>query len=164
MNKKKMLYTSSITEDDLKYSRENMIEDGIENLSEESVYENAVFHNAFDFEDFKDAIESMILTDILCIASLGLWNGRVYGYKVIRHSILDIIQGDYVDIYLEDGDIHMDDTHHDGSNHYVFREIKDNVDIDKLLNDIYSGKELSNQKLSYYKKSIYPAFAELYGI
>jgi len=69
--------------------------------------------------------------DLIVIADLGLWNGRVSGYKVIPNATLadaiSVCEGDIIDWYVEDGEMKIDDIHHDGVNHYVFRAWKDGV-------------------------------------
>ena len=79
--------------------------------------------------------------------SLGRWNGRVSGYKMIDSgNIKDCLYSDtdytewYVDKY---GDLRADAVHHDGTNHYLYRVFKDGVtdtQIENLQDKIYNGK------------------------
>ena len=75
---------------------------------------------------------SIPLGDLIVIADLGLWNGRKKAYKVIPNATLadaiTVAEGDYIDWYVEDGEMKIDDVHHDGTNHYLFRTWKDGVD------------------------------------
>ena len=104
---------------------------------------------------------------ILVIADLGRWNGRFQGYKVIGSNLQDIMtaatKDDDFHIYSDGKDIRAEGRHHDGTNYYLFREIKDGVDINALLDDIYNGKEISNRRLGYYTKSLAPYVASVYG-
>lgn len=164
--KKITLYDCKIEDELIEDIKQNFELEGIEDVDEEMIQEEAYFLKDVYFEDLQKEIKDFKLNDVLCLANLGLWNGRKPGYKVVDGSILNqgVFSDSYYSIFLEDNDLRAVDPHHDGTNYYIFREIKDNVNIDNLLNDIYSGKEISKQKLSYYTKSIYPAFAELYGI
>ena len=103
---------------------------------------------------------------IIAIANLGLWNGRKKGYKILSSNVNSILSGfdcDYIEIYADRYNIKFKGYHHDGQNYIEFREIKDNVNIDNLLNDIYEGKEISRQKINYYTKSIRHYVADVYG-
>ena len=83
---------------------------------------------------------------IICIADLGLWDGRKRGYRMIRgktvNQILTVQQGDYFKVFYdsETDDVKAVDTHHDGTNHYTFREVRKNKDISILQDLIYNGK------------------------
>lgn len=84
---------------------------------------------------------------IIVIGDLGLWNGRVHGYKMIDSgNIKDCLYSDcdmnewYVD---KNGDLRCTAVHHDGWNHYLYRTFKDGVtdsQIEKLQDKIYAGK------------------------
>ena len=121
------------------------------------------------YEYFQDEVTNLnIKTDnnIIAIASLGLWNGRKKGYKILSSNVNSILSGfdcDYIEIYADRYNIKFKGYHHDGQNYIEFREIKNNVNIDNLLNDIYEGKPISRQKLNYYTKSIRHYVADAYG-
>lgn len=84
---------------------------------------------------------------IIVIGDIGRWNGRVMGYKDIPSgNIRDCLYADtdytewYVDKY---GDLRADATHHDGTNHYLYRVFKDGVSetqMENLRDKIYHGK------------------------
>ena len=83
---------------------------------------------------------------ILEIADLGRWNCRSSGYKEIESgNIRDCLYSDtdlitwFVD---KNGDLRCDATHHDGTNHYLYRTYKDDAtdeQIDALKDMIYEG-------------------------
>ena len=137
-----------------------------EKLDEYEKYEKIA--NLLD-EYFQDeAINLNIITDnnIIAIASLGLWNGRKKGYKLLSNNVNSILNGfdcDYIEIYADKYNIKFKGIHHDGQNYIEFREIREGVNIDNLLNDIYTGKTISRQKLNYYTKSIRHYVADAYG-
>lgn len=103
---------------------------------------------------------------ILVIADLGLWNGRKQGYKIIdSQNIKNILDSDceYVEWYGDGYNIRCTASHHDGTNHYLYRIIREDRKIDNLLNAIYNGEEITNKKLNYYTKSLYKDVANVYG-
>lgn len=104
---------------------------------------------------------------ILVIADLGLWNGRKSGYKVLTtQNVGDILSthcGDYATYYADCDDVRCDDTHHDGTNHYIFRELVGSEDeCQPLLEAIFYGMDYSVE-LRKYSRSILPYVAGVYG-
>jgi hypothetical protein len=103
---------------------------------------------------------------ILVIADLGLWNGRRGGYKIIEsRNIKDILYSDcdLVEWYGDGHNIKCTAVHHDGRNHYLYRVIREDRNIDNLLDAIYNGEEITSSKLNYYTKSLYKNVANVYG-
>jgi hypothetical protein len=103
---------------------------------------------------------------ILIIGDLGLWNGRVNGYKIIEsRNIKNILSSDceYVEWYGDGYNIRCTGHHHDGTNHYLYRVIREDRNIDNLLDAIYNGEEISRRKMNYYTKSLYKDVANVYG-
>ena len=103
--------------------------------------------------------------DILVIADLGLWNGRRQGYKILHGNVSNIFTTgeDYTEWYSDGYNIKAIAGHHDGDNRYLYREIKNNKNIGRLLSDIYEGKKITRQRLNYYTKSLHPCVAKIYG-
>lgn len=103
---------------------------------------------------------------ILVIADLGLWNGRKSGYKILGTNIHDILHSthcDYMEFYGDGNDIKCTAHHHDGTNHYLYRVIREDRNISKLLDAIYYGEEITRRKLNYYTRSLYKDVATVYG-
>jgi hypothetical protein len=105
---------------------------------------------------------------VLVIADLGLWNGRKQGYKILGtnlNNIFDINSRgfDYAEFYGDGYNIKGIEHHHDGTNYYEYRVIRENRDIDKLLDAIYNGEEITRKKLNYYTRSLYKDVAKIYG-
>ena len=105
---------------------------------------------------------------ILIIGDLGLWHGRVSGYKLLGNNIKEIFNinsrgFDYADFYGDGYNIRATEAHHDGVNHYLYRVIREDRNIDNLLDAIYRGEEISRSKLNYYTKSLYKYVKEIYG-
>lgn len=117
----------------------------------------------YEFE--KMTLDYELDNDILAIADLGLWNGRTSGYKILSDNLNNIlnVNGDVIEVYAENGNIRAKATHHDGTNYILFRKIRDDRDIDKLLDRLYEGKPVSPSLLNYYTESLYPQVGEIYG-
>ena len=102
---------------------------------------------------------------IIC-ASLGLWHGRVNGVGKILDTtnIADLLSADYddVDWYCDDKDFKGRMYHHDGTNHYIYRELKDDVDEDEIFHLMYE-REFDEEAMEKYSTSILPYIAEVYG-
>lgn len=80
--------------------------------------------------------------DIVCIASLGLWNGRRTGYKRMNTGnigeCLYFNDGDYGEFFVdEDGEFCGIEHHHDGTNYYTFRAIPYGADEDEIEDALY---------------------------
>lgn len=103
---------------------------------------------------------------ILVIADLGLWYGRKPAYRIIDSgNAKDILSFtyDYAEFYGDGYNIRGTEVHHDGTNHYLYRVIREDRNIQNLLDDIYDGKEYTMKKLNYYTKSLYKDVAKIYG-
>jgi hypothetical protein len=107
--------------------------------------------------------------NILAIADLGFWNGRKQGYKVINtqklNGIFDVLGSDYnyFKFYCDRYDVKATLLHHDGTHYITFREIKPNVNIQRLLDKIYNGEEVSQKEITRYTKSLKPLVSKVYG-
>lgn len=103
---------------------------------------------------------------ILVIADLGLWHGRVSGYKILDRTVSSILSMggcDYAEFYDDGYNIRATAHHHDGTNRYEYRIIREDRDIDRLLTAIYNGEQITRKKLNYYTRSLRPAVASVYG-
>ena len=102
---------------------------------------------------------------ILVIGNIGRWNGRFNGYKILDNNIASILETDcdYCKWYSDGYNIKFTGHHHDGTNYVEYRVIREDRNIENLLNDIYDGKEISRKKLNYYTKSLHSYIAEVYG-
>ena len=83
-------------------------------------------------EYFMEDMESLRkeIGDMIIIADLDLWDGHRTAIKEVSGSIADlpsICVGEIMDWYVEDGEMWIDDKHHDGTNRYRIRAWKDGV-------------------------------------
>ena len=102
---------------------------------------------------------------ILLIADIGRWNGRVPGYKILGRNVSDILysDADYIEWFSDGYNIKAVAHHHDGTNYYTYKEIREDRNIQCLLDAIYNGEEISTSKLNYYTKSLNHYAKEIYG-
>ena len=115
-------------------------------LSEEERTERMYEINAEYLDDERVNLNIQLPRPILVIADLGLWNGRRMAYKEITSgNIRDCLysDADCATWYIDDlGDLCCDASHHDGTNHYLYRTYKDgasDTQIENLKNKIYYG-------------------------
>lgn len=103
--------------------------------------------NDDNLPDERANLDIQVGGDILAVADLGRWDGRVIGYKLIESgNIKDCLYTncDYCEWYVErDGEFRCDESHHDGTNHIYYRKFREGVteeQKDDLLADIYDHK------------------------
>lgn len=103
------------------------LEDAIERNDEYLICEKSILRNLI-YEG-----------GIICFGSIGLWNGQRDGYKIIRSGkVSDCLTSQmncesYLKFYVtEDGEFEGKESHHDGTNSYTFRAIKEDVDLDEV--------------------------------
>ena len=112
-------------------------------------------------------------SEIVCIADIGRWNGRVRGYKLIHSGNIkdclylseDCGEGAF---YVDDADkdLHCTEHHHDGTNYLRFRAFRKGVtdrQRDYLLESLYCTTDSCEDLLQKYTKPIGPAIAKVYG-
>ena len=134
--------------------------------NESDIYDWMVETNDEYLYDERMNLNKQVDGRILIIADLGLWNGRKQGYKIINScNIADILHFnyDYAEFYGDGSNIRGTEIHHDGTNYYEYRIIRENRNIDNLLNAIYNGEQITRKKLNYYTKSLYKEVANIYG-
>ena len=132
---------------------------------EDAIYEYMVDTNNQYLDDERMNLNQYVDGRILVVADLGLWQGRRQGYKVLDGNVKNILSDDaeYVEWYGDGYNIKATAHHHDGTNYYEYRVIREGRNIDNLLNAIYNGEEINRKKLNYYTKSLYPYVAKVYG-
>lgn len=106
---------------------------------------------------------------IVCIADVGLWNGRRLGYKLYGNNIRECLEFfgscDYADFYVDRYDFRCKQTHHDASTYAVFRELKPNLSsnqVDNFLWKIYNGKA-TQKDITRYTNSLKERIKKVYG-
>lgn len=103
---------------------------------------------------------------ILAIASMGLWDGRKSGYKILGNNLNEILTSsigcDEKEVYCDAYNVYAEGYHHDGRNNVEFREIREDRNIENLLDKVYSGKEVTRREINYYTKSLRSYIMEIY--
>lgn len=149
---KHIIYTSDVDTSDeaIKEYRADYC-DPDENLSDQEIIDRLYEDNADQLDVERENLKTAKMersNTILVVGVLGLWNGQPMGYKLVKSEdlsrIFNVTCGDFVDFYadvhpeLGSMDVQCRDTHHDGTNMYVFREL----DTDYPYNDDASGEML----------------------
>lgn len=126
---KNMIWSSEIKKEDIEWIKKEE-PDMTENMALETLYEL----NETDLECEKDNLQTIhIPNGIICIASLGLWNGTKPAYSENDYkdipACIGTKTGDAIDteFYVEDGELVQAEHHHDGTNYYIFRSWKENI-------------------------------------
>lgn len=163
---KKIIYTNEIGQTQLDEAKESLMLN-IENPTENQIWEEAYELSNMWLENEKGNLDTPIsgIENILVIAGLGLWSGEKSGYKVIESTNLNSIfeVGEEFNTYfMERGNVKAECVYHDGTNHYLFRGVKEGVNIDILLNKIYNGTA-TRYDINRYTKSLYKEVKQIYG-
>lgn len=103
--------------------------------------------NDDNLPDERANLDIQVGGDILAVADLGRWDGRVIGYKLIESgNIKDCLYTncEFCEWYVDrDGEFRCDESHHDGTNHIYYRKFREGVTEEQkedLLADIYDHK------------------------
>lgn len=102
---------------------------------------------------------------VLAIAQLGLWNGQRQGYRILSNNLNSIfgVSQDYNEWYSDGKNVVSNQVHHDGRNHIIFRELREDRNTERFLQEIYNGVDLTPQKIAAYTRSLHPYVAKVYG-
>lgn len=101
---------------------------------------------------------------IVAFASLGLWNGRTYGAKLVGTTVSDILYSDcdYVTWYCDPYNVRCSAAHHDGRNYILYRVADSKEQAERLVNKIaYEG--MTEEQFRRATKSLRPYVAKVYG-
>lgn len=106
---------------------------------------------------------------IICIADVGLWNGRRKGYKLYGYNIGECLaffkDCEYADFYVDRYDFKCKQTHHDGTTFGVFRELKPELSSDQadaFFWKIYNGT-VTQRDITRYTRSLAKRIKAVYG-
>lgn len=137
-------------------------------ISDDRLYEACYEDNNLWFADERENLSSVDDSgELIAIADVGRWNGRVSGYKRIK-SLPDVLYSscDYERVYVDsNGDLRKDESHHDGSNSILYRYFKDNLteeQRDNFLDKIYNG-ECTQKDITRYTRKAGVGIAKMFG-
>lgn len=129
------------------------------------LYERCSTMNDYYLDDEKMNLNKNLENSIICIADLGLWNGRKSGYIILGNNlnnIFDIPNFDNIHWYADKYNIKCTEHHHDGTNYYLFRELKNPKYKQIVCKKIIDGT-LMSKDITRYTKSLKPYVSEIYG-
>ena len=120
-------------------------------------------------DDEKANLDIELPHEIICIADLGRWNGRCMGYKLLESgNIADCLWDpdcDYCEWYVDRyNDLCFTGVHHDGRNHYLYRELRDLSDkqMENFLEKLHTGT-LTRRDIRRYTTNIGSHIQRVYG-
>lgn len=176
-SKKHIIYSS----DPYDFNEEEMRESWLESAeandweipedgpSDDDLWQEWYDQNERDWDDIKWEVENQDERgSYLIIASLGLWNGRFDGGKIIDGYLYEAIREcfeDYNKVYWQDKNLKIEATHHDGTNYFIIKKLTDRG-IEFYNNHYYDYDDRTmHQKLfrdAHYSHSV-DFFARIYG-
>ena len=167
--KKRIIWSNmNINPDDWKEGYKEIAEEN--GRDEDTDDENNLWNYIYEELDHYIDDERMnldVTTDgrILVVTDLGLWYGRRQGYRILDGNVKNILSADvdYVEWYSDGYNIKATAAHHDGTNYYEYRVIREDRNIQNLLDAIYNGEEITRKKLNYYTRSLEPYVRRVYG-
>jgi hypothetical protein len=171
------IYTDEICDEELEDAREWLSDEcGIENPSEEEVWEEALESKSRLLDDEKGNLDVATQNRLIAVGTLGLWNGPAICFSVLTANVNSIFNAIHrlrcessATIYADESDVQADEAHHDGVNHYLFREpIGDDEEVDELLDELRDAVydrdgEKFHALIQTRTKSIRPYVAKVYG-
>lgn len=160
-------------EDWIEDIKENLDINGIDhsNWSESMFYQEMVNLNDIYFEDEKCNLDIPTEGRIIEIADVGLWDGRRMGYNLLdKHNIKACLNFkrdcEYAEWWVDShNNLRSKQTHHDGTNYILYREVKSEITSDQLDNfcwKLYRGKATSKD-ITKYTRAIGKQVRNVYG-
>lgn len=159
---------------DLEDWREGLIEDReINGLStdvdDDTLMEEMYRLNNYYLDDERMNLNIKTEGRIICIADIGLWNGRRMGYKLCGYNIGECLEFfkdcEYADFYVDRYDFKCKQTHHDGTHFCTYRELKPELSSDQadaFFWKVYNGKA-TQRDITRYTRSLAPYIKDVYG-
>lgn len=155
-------------EDYEKYAREDFESYGEEAITDSMIQQKIYEDIDMSFEDELLNLNKKLPNNIIAIADMGLWNGRVQGYKILGNNLNEVVSStigcDEKEVYCDAYNVRAVGYHHDGRNYVLYRELREDRNIDNFLEKIYNNETISSSTLNYYTKSLRPYVHEVYGI
>lgn len=140
-------------------------EDG--NIPDKDVWEYIYNDIEYSYDEGLRDINVDTEGEIIAIASMGLWNGRCSGYAILyKNNLKEILycgNKDFNHLYYDGFNVYKKASHHDGTNHIMFREVRPDVDIEKLFDKIYNNEPISKATLNRYTRSLRRYVKQIYG-
>lgn len=165
----KTIFNDDPTEFDFDEVKAGMLGDYYddEDISDDDVW-NRIYNDIdWNFNDEFNNLDIETDGDIIAITSMGLWNGRRSGYKILgKNNLKEMLccgNEDYNHLYYDGFNVYKKAVHHDGTNYIMFREVRPDVNIEKLCDMIYNNEEISKATLNRYTRSLRRYVKKIYG-
>lgn len=138
-----------------------------ENIDDNDVWDRIYSDIDWSFEEELKNLDVETDGDIIAIANMGLWHGRRLGYKILdKNNLKEVLccgNKDYNHLYYDGFNVYKKAIHHDGTNHIMFREVRPDVNIEKLCDMIYNNEVISRATLNKYTRSLRRYVKKIYG-
>lgn len=156
-------------EDYEKCAKENLLYNGVaeEDISDYDISQEIWEDIDLTYEAEKANLNKTLEGRVIAFGKVGRWNGSFSGYKVLNNNLNEILQSfgcDDIYLYKDRYNVHGEFYHHDGTHYMTFRELREDRNIDKFLDKIYNGEELSTREINYYTKSLSGYIKDIYGV
>ena len=164
------------TEDIEEYKKilEEEIPGELDGYTDAKIYERIAQENADSLDDDRCNLDKDLGAPIVVLVNLGLWDGRKKGWSYIPSgNIKDCLQGhcrsgsSYNTFYVTpEGEFCQDEAHHDGTNHYCYRAIRDDLSAEEKDDFIEALKlgDATEEIIMNHTQSLGPVIAEVYGL
>lgn len=137
--------------------------------SEDELYQLANELNSDYLMDERINLRKTFCTEIVGLADIGRWNGRVSGYKEFGNELSECLypgrDAEICHWFCDDYNFKCDEWHHDGCNHITYRLRRPDITdsqwehfLDKLYYNTASDRDIRR-----YTVSLRPYVAEVYG-
>lgn len=134
--------------------------------NDEERWELAVDMNWDYLEDERMNLDKELYGQIVMIGSIGRWNGTFSGYTIKKaHNLADCLEFmdscDYAEWYVEDGELRSNQTHHDGTNHVMYRLLPSGLPAE--ICEKLDEEDFTLDDLMEWTESLAPYVAKVYG-
>ena len=157
------------TNNDINYDSSDWDLEDAAGESENERYERINDEISMQLDDEKENLDIELPEKILIIGDLGLWSGRVMGFRETNScNIKDCLKSEYdYTTFFVDGhhNLRAEAIHHDGTNYYLYRMRKPGLSDslwDNFLGKIYDQKA-KDSDITRYTVALGPYIEKVYG-
>lgn len=146
-----------------------LIADFYPEASKDQLISIAYENNQMALEEIRQTLNVHLGNRIFVFADLGLWNGRQQDFQLSTSDCLSscfYTNLDSAEWYIDgNGDLRCDAYHHDGINHYLYRECKKDFPKGRLVAMVYRAldNKMTREDISCVSNPIGGRIAEIYG-
>lgn len=160
----RIIWQDAIYEDEREWDEAYRDETGEECQNLDEFIADRVSEN---FEDERENLDVAIPSGIVLIADLGLWDGRRTAFpkgdlKNLRECLESHCNG-YLKVFVENGELKAEESHHDGTNVYTFRKWREGVSESEKEDAKWDYFGIGPDALMSKTESLAPDVARIYG-